>query len=125
MRRIGVLMDTAESNSEGQARFAMFRQMLRERNWVEGHNVQIDARWFVGERSQSQAAELVALAPDAIFAISNSQLRLLSVETRTIPIVFVGASDPVGAGYIESFAHPGGNITGFTLFEAPDDPWCD
>jgi putative tryptophan/tyrosine transport system substrate-binding protein len=118
MRRIGVLVDTAENSSEGKARFAAFRQMLRERNWVEGYNVEIDTRWFVSEGVQTQAAELVALAPDAIFAISNSQLRLLSVETRTIPIVFVGASDPVGAGYIESFAHPGGNITGFTLFEA-------
>jgi putative tryptophan/tyrosine transport system substrate-binding protein len=116
IRLIGVLMDTAENNPEGQARFAVFRQTLRERNWVEGHSARIDTRWSL--RTQGQAAEVIALAPDAILAVTNSQLRLVSVETRTIPIVFVGASDPIGAGYVESFARPGGNITGFTLFEA-------
>jgi putative ABC transport system substrate-binding protein len=70
------------------------------------------------ERAQTYAAELVALAPDAVFAIANAQLRLLSRATRTIPIVFVGASDPVGGGYVQSVARPGGNVTGFTLFEA-------
>jgi putative tryptophan/tyrosine transport system substrate-binding protein len=119
MRRVGVLMDTAENNAEGQARFAAFRQVLRERGWVEGRNIQIDVRWPVGDvvRAQAYAAELVALAPDAIFAIANAQIRPLSRETRTIPIVFLGASDPVSGGYVESIARPGGNITGFTLFE--------
>jgi putative ABC transport system substrate-binding protein len=119
MRRIGVLMDTAENNTEGQARFAAFRQVLRERGWVEGRNIQIDVRWPAGDAKRAQAfgAEIIALAPDAIFAIANAQLRPLSRATRTIPIVFIGASDPVGAGYVESLARPGGNITGFTLFE--------
>ncbi len=120
MRRIGVLMDTAESNAEGQTRLAAFRDVLRERGWVEGPNLRIDVRWPVGdaERAKRYAAELVALAPDAIFAIANAQLRPLSRETRSIPIVFLGASDPIGGGYVKSFARPGGNITGFTLFEA-------
>jgi putative ABC transport system substrate-binding protein len=119
MRRIGVLMDTAESNTEGQARFAAFHEVLRERGWLESRNIRIDVRWPVGdvERAQIYAAELIALAPDAIFVVANAQLRPLSRQTRTIPIVFIGASDPVGAGYVESFARPGGNITGFTLFE--------
>ena len=119
MRRIGVLMDTAANNTEGQERFAAFRQVLRERGWVEDRNIQIDVRWPVGDmvRAQAYATELVAFAPDAIFAIANAQIRPLSRETRIIPIVFLGASDPVGAGYVESIARPGGNITGFTLFE--------
>jgi putative ABC transport system substrate-binding protein len=119
-RRIGVLMDTAESNAEGQTRFAAFREILRERGWAEGRNLQIDVRWPVGdaERAKGYATELIALAPDAIFAIANAQLRPLAQETRSIPIVFLGASDPIGAGYVTSFARPGGNVTGFTLFEA-------
>jgi putative ABC transport system substrate-binding protein len=119
MRRVGVLMDTAENNAEGQARLAAFRQILRERGWVEGRNVQIDVRWPVGDvvRARAYATELVTLGPDAIFAIANAQIRPLSWETRTIPIVFLGASDPVSGGYVESIARPGGNITGFTLFE--------
>jgi putative ABC transport system substrate-binding protein len=119
VRRIGVLMDTAESNAEGQARLAAFRQVLRDRGWNEGLNVRLDIRWPVGDvqRAQAYAAELIALAPDAVFAIANAQLRPLSQQTHTVPIVFIGASDPVGAGYVESFARPGGNITGFTLFE--------
>jgi putative ABC transport system substrate-binding protein len=119
MRRVGVLMDTAENNAEGQARLAAFRQVLRERGWVEGRNVQSDVRWPVGDvvRARAYATELVTLGPDAIFAIANAQIRPLSRETRTIPIVFLGASDPVSGGYVESIARPGGNITGFTLFE--------
>jgi ABC-type uncharacterized transport system substrate-binding protein len=120
MRRIGVLMDTAESNTEGRARLAAFREVLRERGWIEARNIQLDVRWPVGDvrRAQLYTAELVAHAPDALFAVANAQIRPLSQQTRVIPIVFIGASDPVGAGYVESFARPGGNITGFTLFEA-------
>jgi putative ABC transport system substrate-binding protein len=119
-RRIGVLMDTAENNEEGQKRLAAFRATLLERGWVEGRNIQFDVRWPVGdlERAKTYAAELIAIGPDAIFAIANAQLRALSQQTQTIPIVFLGASDPVGGGYVKSFARPGGNITGFTLFEA-------
>jgi ABC-type uncharacterized transport system substrate-binding protein len=120
IRRIGALMDTADDNADGQERIAAFRQRLHELGWTEGSNVRIDLRWGGGdvERTRAYAAELVSLKPDVIFAFANAQLAPLSRETRTIPIVFVGASDPVGAGYVASFARPGGNITGFTLFEA-------
>jgi putative ABC transport system substrate-binding protein len=120
IRRIGALMDTAEDNADGQARIAAFRQRLHELGWSEGSNVQIDLRWGGGdvERTRAYAVELVALKPNVIFAFANAQLAPVSRETRTIPIVFIGASDPVGAGYVASFARPGGNITGFTLFDA-------
>src|SRR5271166_1913720 len=120
IRRIGALMDTSEDNPDGQGRYAAFRRGLQELGWTEGRTIRIDVRWGGGDvaRTRAYAAELVALKPDVIFAFANAQLSPLSRETRNIPIVFVGASDPVGAGYVASFAHPGGNITGFTLFEA-------
>jgi len=119
VRRLGVVTDTAESNPEGQARIAALRQRLHELGWTEGRNLQVDYRWSGGdvERARAYAAEIVALSPDVIFALANAQLAPLSQETRTIPIVFVGVSDPVGPGYVASFARPGGNITGFTLYE--------
>jgi putative tryptophan/tyrosine transport system substrate-binding protein len=115
-RRIGALWPFAEANAEGQLQFAAFRQGLREFGWGD---VPIESRWGGGdvERTRAYAAELVALSPDVIFAYFNTQLAPLSRATRTIPIVFVGASDPVGAGYVASLARPGGNITGFTLYE--------
>jgi putative ABC transport system substrate-binding protein len=120
IRRIGALMDTSDDNPDGQSRYAAFRRGLQELGWTEGRTSRIDVRWGGGDvaRTRAYAAELVALKPDAIFAFANAQLAPLSRETRVIPIVFVGASDPVGAGYVASFARPGGNITGFTLFEA-------
>jgi putative ABC transport system substrate-binding protein len=119
MRRIGALMDTDESNAEGQARIAAFRQGLRQLGWTEGRNIRIDLRWGGGnvERTRDFATELVRLSPDVIFAYAVAQLAPLSRETRTIPIVFVGASAPVEDGFVASFAHPGGNITGFTQYE--------
>jgi putative tryptophan/tyrosine transport system substrate-binding protein len=119
MRRLGVMTDTAETNPEGRARIAALRQRLHELGWTQGRNLEVDYRWSAGdvERARGYAAEIVALNPDVIFALANAQLAPLSRETRTIPIVFVGVSDPVGPGYVESFARPGGNITGFTLYE--------
>ena len=119
VRLIGALMDTADSNAEGQARIAAFRQELQRLGWTDGRNVRIDLRWGGGdvERTRQYAAELVGLKPDVIFAYAAAQLAPLSRETRTIPIVFVGASAPVEDGYVASFAHPGGNITGFTQYE--------
>jgi putative ABC transport system substrate-binding protein len=119
MRRIAALIDTDESNSDGQTRVAALRQTLQQLGWTEGRNIQIDLRWGGGdvERTRGFAAELVRLAPDVIFAYAKAQLAPLARETRTIPIIFCGASAPVEDGFIASFAHPGGNITGFTQYE--------
>jgi putative tryptophan/tyrosine transport system substrate-binding protein len=116
-RRVAALWPFAEANAEGQLQSAAFRQGLREFGWGD---VQVESRWGGGdvERTRAHAAELVALSPDVIFAYFNAQLAPLARATRTIPIVFVGASDPVGAGYVASLPRPGGNITGFTLYEA-------
>ena len=125
VRRVGMLMDTTADNAEGQARVAAFRQQLREFGWVEGRNLQIDLRWSGGdvERSRKYADELVGIAPDALFAYANAELRPLSQATRSIPIIFVGASAPVEDGYVASFARPGGNITGFTQYEPSAGKW--
>jgi len=119
MRRVGVLMDTDESNSDGQSRIAVFREVLQGLGWTEGRNIQIDYRWGGGdvERTQAYAAELVSFKPDVIFAYYAAQLAPLSRETKTIPIVFLGASAPVEDGYVASYSRPGGNITGFTQYE--------
>jgi putative ABC transport system substrate-binding protein len=116
MRRVAGLWPFNEGDAEGQAQFSAFQLGLRELGWGD---IRIDSRWGGGniERTSDYAAELVRLSPDVIFAYFNAQLAPLSRETRTIPIVFVGASDPVGAGYVASLPHPGGNITGFTLYE--------
>src|SRR5712671_6614435 len=94
MRRLGVLMDTAESNSDGQARVAAFREVLQGLGWIEGRNIHIDYRWGGGdvERTHAYAAELVSFKPDVMFAYAAAQLAPLSRETKTIPIIFVGAS---------------------------------
>jgi putative tryptophan/tyrosine transport system substrate-binding protein len=119
VRFVGILMDTAESNQEGRTRIAAFGQSLHAIGWMEGRNIRIDRRWAGGDvdRARRYAEELVGLKPDVIFTFGNAQLRPLSYATHRIPIVFVGASDPVGAGYAGSFARSGGNITGFILFE--------
>jgi putative tryptophan/tyrosine transport system substrate-binding protein len=119
-RRIGALMDTDATNIEGAKRIAAFRQELQQLGWTEGGNIEIDLRWGGGdlERTRAYARELVDLKPDVIFAYAAAQLAALARETRTIPIVFVGASAAAEDGYVASFAHPGGNITGFTQYEA-------
>jgi putative ABC transport system substrate-binding protein len=116
IRGVAALWPFNEGDTEGQAQFSAFQQGLRELGWAD---IRIESRWGGGnvERTRAYAAELVGLSPDVIFAYFNAQLAPLSRETRTIPIVFVGASDPVGAGYVASLPHPGGNITGFTLYE--------
>jgi putative ABC transport system substrate-binding protein len=119
IRRIAALFPFAEGDPDGQRALEAFRRGLQELGWTENLNIHIDVRWGGGnvERTRAYADELVALSPDVIFAYFNAQLAPLSRATRTIPIVFVGASDPVGAGYVASLARPGGNITGFTLYE--------
>ena len=119
VRRIGVLMNLTESDSEGQARIAAFREGLGKLGWTEGREVQIEYRWTRGDpdRARAYAAELVKLKPDVIFAAPASSLAPLQRETRSVPIVFAQVNDPVGAGFVASLARPGGNITGFALFE--------
>ena len=120
MRRLGVLISgVTEADVEGQARVAVLRLSLLEHGWVEGRNLEIDYRWGGADPSQMRAyaAELTALNPDVIFAAPSSALAQVQRVTRTIPIVFAQVSDPVGSGFVDSLAHPGGNITGFALFE--------
>jgi len=115
MRRIGVLMNLAAHDPEGQARFAAFKQGLQQFGWTDGGNVRIDIRWGEDnvDREREYAAELVTLAPDVILASGTISVAALQHATRTLPIVFVLVIDPVGAGFVGSLARPGGNITGF------------
>jgi putative ABC transport system substrate-binding protein len=119
MRRIAVLFGQPSDVPETQRRLTTFKQGLQQLGWVEGQNVRIDIWWGTGdqERIRRDAAELVALAPDIIFAAGNNAVEALKRATRTVPIVFGSLLDPVGAGVVASLARPGGNITGFTGFE--------
>jgi putative tryptophan/tyrosine transport system substrate-binding protein len=119
MRRIGVLMSTAADDQEGQARIAAFHQGLQQLGWTIGQKVRIDSRWPTGdpELFRRYAAELVALSPDVILATGSAAAAPLLQATRTVPIVFVIVPDPVGAGFVNSLARPGGNATGFIQFE--------
>jgi putative ABC transport system substrate-binding protein len=120
VRRIGMLMSTAAGDPEGQARVAAFVQGLQQLGWTEGgNNIRIDIRWGAGDadRFRRYAAELVALAPDVILAGSGATMAPLTQATHTVPIVFVVVPDPVGAGFVASLERPGGNATGFMLFE--------
>jgi putative ABC transport system substrate-binding protein len=119
MRRIAVVIPLAADDSEGQIRIATFKQAMQQLGWTEGRNVQIDVRWGASDpdRSRKYAAELAALAPDVIFATGNSAVAPLLQATRTVPIVFAVVPDPVGAGFVDSLARPGGNATGFSQFE--------
>jgi putative tryptophan/tyrosine transport system substrate-binding protein len=119
VRRIGVLMPLAADDLEAQARITAFVQGLQQLGWTDGRNVRIDTRWAAGnaDDTRKHAAELVALAPDVILATGSASVAALQQATRTVPIVFVQIADPVGSGLVESLARPGGNATGFTLFE--------
>jgi putative tryptophan/tyrosine transport system substrate-binding protein len=119
MRRIGVLMNRAADDPEGQDRVAAFKQALQQLGWTDGRNVRIDIRWGEDDvdRERRYAAELVALAPDIILAGGTLGVAALQHVTRTLPIVFVGVGDPVGAGFVDSRARPGGNTTGFMVYE--------
>ena len=119
MRRIGVLLYLNEQDVESKTYLAAFVKQLSELGWRAGGNLQIDYRWTGGNvaRLRQYAAELVALSPDVILAAGGSHVGPLQQLTRTIPIVFVQVADPVGGGFVESLAHPGGNATGFSNFE--------
>jgi putative ABC transport system substrate-binding protein len=119
VRRVGVLMGVT-NDSEGQARIAAFKEVLQTLGWIEGANVQIDIRWTdgnVADRIRANAAELVAMRPDVIVANGTPVSAALRFESQSIPIVFVAVTDPIGSGLVPNLARPGGNITGFTVFE--------
>jgi putative ABC transport system substrate-binding protein len=120
MRRIGVLTAaTPADDPDGQARLAAFLQVLQQLGWTDGRNLRIDYRWGLGDANNIRryAAELAALAPDVILSVGTASMGPLLQATRTVPIVFVSVADPVGAGFVDSLARPGGNATGFIQFE--------
>jgi ABC-type uncharacterized transport system substrate-binding protein len=119
MRRIGVLMHSRADEPEAQARLLAFLQGLQEAGWAIGRNLRIDYRWSVGDAARllRDAQELVALSPDVILAGVGGTTSALHQATRTVPVVFAQSIDPVGNGFIESMARPGGNATGFIQFE--------
>jgi putative ABC transport system substrate-binding protein len=119
VRHIAVFMSLAADDPEGQARLAAFVQGLEGFGWAIGRNLRIDTRWGAGDaaRNRSYAAELAALVPDVILASGGSVAELLLQVTRTVPVVFTQVIDPVGAGLVDNLARPGGNATGFTVFE--------
>ncbi len=119
VRRIGVCMNLAADDPEGQARLTAFAQGLQQLGWTDGRNARIEYRWAVGdaERIRKQAEELVTLAPDVILASGVPVVTALLQATRSVPIVFAQVIDPVGSGLVASLARPGGNATGFTVFE--------
>jgi putative tryptophan/tyrosine transport system substrate-binding protein len=119
VRRIGVLMNLTADDPEASARITAFAQGLQQLGWTAGHNVRIDYRWGAvdADRSRKYAAELVALAPDVTLAGGSPAVAVLQQAARTVPIVFVQVAEPVGAGFVETLARPGGNATGFMLYE--------
>ena len=119
VRRIGVLSPLPADNPDDQVRHAAFREALRQLGWTDGRNVRIEARWSAGDAAVTRkyAAELVALAPDVILATGAAGIAEMLQATRSVPIVFVVVPDPVGSGFVESLAQPGGNATGFMQFE--------
>ncbi len=119
-RRLGILVGFNASDLDAQERIKTFRQHLDALGWSDGKSIRIQEYWANGEAAlmQAKAAELIAARPDVILGVTVSSVAALEHETRTIPIVFTQVSDPVGSGLIENLAHPGGNVTGFTNFEA-------
>ena len=119
MRRIGVLMTRAADDPLGQARLVAFQQALQQLGWSDGRNVRIDIRWGEtdAERARRYAQELIALAPDIIFGDGTGSMTALQHVTRTVSIVFTSVLDPVGGGFVDSLPRPGGNMTGFMIFE--------
>jgi putative ABC transport system substrate-binding protein len=119
VRLVGVLMHATSDEPESQARIVAFAQGLQEAGWSVGRNVRIETRWSTGDASRLRrdAAELVALAPDVVLAGVGATIPALLEASRTVPVVFAQGLDPVGAGFVESLARPGGNATGFTQFE--------
>jgi putative ABC transport system substrate-binding protein len=120
LRRIGIFMPYSPSDAEWQSRVGAFRQELQRLGWTRGSNIEFDERWTTDNMDlvRANAANLVDLKPDAIIAVGGRVIPILMQLTRTVPIILPGAADPVGTGYIESLARPGGNVTGFAIMEA-------
>ena len=119
MQRVGVLVGLAEDDPDTKARLSGLQRGLEKLGWFDGRNVRIDYRFApAGTLAQVLAKELIALQPDVVLSQASPATTALQRETRTIPIVFVGVADPIGSGFVASLARPGGNITGFLLFEA-------
>jgi putative ABC transport system substrate-binding protein len=118
IRRIGVLMNKAASDSQGQARLAAFKQSLEQLGWTDG-KVRIDVCWGADDvdRERQCATDLAALAPNIAFTSGTLSVAVVKSLSRNVPIVFVGVTDPVGAGFVDSLARPGGNVTGFMIYE--------
>jgi putative ABC transport system substrate-binding protein len=119
MRRIGVLMLYPENDPQEQLRATALRQGLEKLGWVVGRNVQIDFQWGLGDADwiRSAAAQLLQLAPDVILANGTPAAKTMQQASRTVPVIFIAGSDPVLDGLVPSLAHPGGNLTGFYVFE--------
>jgi ABC-type uncharacterized transport system substrate-binding protein len=119
MRRVGVLMNMAATDTDSQAYVAAFAQGLRQLGWVEGQNLRIDVRWNAGDTQLARiyGAQLIGLDPDVILAASTTNLTVIRQATSTIPVVFLLVSDPVEQGFVANLAKPGGNITGFSQYE--------
>src|SRR5262245_57740674 len=126
-RRIGVLMNLPENEPNGQARFAAFLQGMQQLGWADGRNLRIETRWGGNDATmRKNAVELVALAPEIIVAAGSGSMGPLMQISGTVPIVFLHVPDPVGAGYVNSLARPGGNATGFSLYEySMGGKWLD
>ncbi len=126
-RLVGVLMSFAADDLEGQARLATFEQALLQSGWVKGRNARVEVRWGgSADLTRKFAMELAELAPDVILASSSVAVAAMLQATRTIPIVFNLVIDPVGAGYVDNLARPGGNVTGFTIYEyAMSGKWLE
>jgi putative ABC transport system substrate-binding protein len=128
VRRIGVLVPFGENHPVAQARVAAFLQGLQQLGWIEGRNVRIDYRWSPvdADRTRKSATELIALEPDVVMAFTSAAVAPMRQATSTVPIVFAVVADPVGAGYVESLARPGGNVTGFAAQEyAVSGKWIE
>jgi putative tryptophan/tyrosine transport system substrate-binding protein len=119
IRRIGALMMYAENDPAGQGRAEVFRQELEKLGWTVGRNITIDFHCGVGDGDwiRAAAAQLLARAPDLVLANGGVSVRPMQQATRTVPVIFIGGGDPVADGFVQSLAHPGGNLTGFTVLE--------
>src|SRR5262245_24459144 len=128
MRRIGVLMNGAATETIPRSYVATFVQGFRQLGWSEGQNLRIDVRWNAGDaaRARIYAAQLIGLTPDVILAASTTNLTVIQQATNTVPVVFVQVSDPVEQGFVASVTKPGGNLTGFSMFEfSVGGKWVD